>query len=317
MVVKQEHHMDFKQSEYQNNILVVDDKYENLKYLSSLLSTKGYNVRPVPNGKLALSGAQAILPDLILLDIKMPEMDGYEVCRRLKAIPNLAEIPVIFLTAFGDTNDVVKGFEIGAVDYITKPFNQEILLARIKTHLTLREKTKQLYDLSIRDGLTELANRRSFDEFLDSEWKRCQRTNMPISLIMADVDHFKLYNDRYGHQKGDMVLKKVASTMTQFCKRPSDLAARYGGEEFAVILGNTDTEIAKTIAERICLGIEKLNIPHESSLTKKVVTTSFGVCTMVPDEQIKPSVILASADNQLYKAKEKGRNRVIHSADQT
>lgn len=302
--------MNFEQTANKSNILVVDDKYENLRYLASFLSNQGYAVRPVPNGKLALSGAQAILPDLILLDINMPEMDGYEVCRRLKAAPETKDIPVIFLTAVYDAEDVVKGFETGAVDYVTKPFNQEILLARIKTHLALREKTKLLHALSTTDGLTEIANRRRFNDFLESEWKRCLRAKTPVSLVMADIDYFKLYNDRYGHQKGDDVLKKIADTIKCYSNRASDLTARYGGEEFAVILGNTDVDTAKTIAGRTCLGVEKLNIPHESSKVKGVVTASFGVCSMIPEGQTEPGELIARADKQLYKAKENGRNRV-------
>jgi diguanylate cyclase (GGDEF)-like protein len=309
--------MNIKKKTNKSNILVVDDTYANLKYLTSFLSEQGYYVRPVLNGRLALSGAQSNAPDLMLLDIRMPEMDGYEVCRRLKANPDTKEIPVIFLSAADDTDDVVKGFNAGAVDYITKPFNQEILLARIKTHLALREKTKQLHELSTQDGLTGIANRRSFDSFLETEWKRCLRANAPISLIMADIDYFKQYNDRYGHQKGDDALKKVAQTIKQFSKRASDLTARYGGEEFAVILGNTDAETAKTIAGRTCLGIESLNIPHESSNVKSVVTVSLGVSTMIPDAQFEPCNLIALADDQLYKAKGSGRNTVKHCSDQS
>ncbi len=309
--------MNHELNAHESNILVVDDKHENLRYLASLLGDRGYKVRPVPNGKLALSGAQAILPDLILLDIKMPEMDGYEVCRKLKAFPETHEIPVIFLTAADDIGDIVKGFRIGAVDYVTKPFNQEILLARIKTHLALREKTKQLQELSTRDGLTEIANRRRFDEFLESEWNRCLRAKAPISLIMLDIDYFKLYNDRYGHQKGDLVLKEVAYAIRKHCKRASDLAARYGGEEFSVILGNTDIETARTLAERIRLGIERLNIPHESSRVQAALTASFGVGSLIPNDQSEAAELVALADKQLYLAKESGRNRVSHSSDRS
>ncbi len=299
----------------ESNILVVDDKYENLRYLTTLLRNKGYHVRPVPNGKLALSGAQAILPDLILLDIKMPGMDGYEVCRKLKSIPETKEIPVIFLTAANDAEDVVKGLGIGAVDYVTKPFNREILLARIKTHLALKEKTRLLKEMSTKDGLTGIANRRYFDDFLESEWKRGSRANVPISLIMADIDYFKLYNDHYGHQKGDETLRKVANTISDCCNRVSDLTARYGGEEFAVVLGNTTIDVAKSMAEKICMEIEKLNIPHSISEVADVVTASLGVSTMIPDNKNVSDILVNQADQLLYKAKETGRNGVCHGSD--
>ena len=298
----------------EGNILVVDDTPANLKLLNNLLKDKGYNVRPVLNGRLALSGAKAIPPDLILLDVAMPEMDGYEVCKQLKASAETRDIPIIFLTAKTSTEDIIKGFEVGAEDYVTKPFIHEILLARVNTHLSLRKKTKQLQELSIKDGLTQIANRRYFDEFLNLEWRRCMRDNKPVSLMMVDIDHFKLFNDTYGHQKGDDVLQSVATVIQSFNNRPSDLTARYGGEEFAVVLGKADIKTAEKQAIEICTAIEQLNIVHESSETKNVVTISIGVASLTPTAEYQPADLIKMADDQLYAAKENGRNQVKISA---
>lgn len=293
------------------DILVVDDNPHNLRLLQTLLTDHGYNVRPVPDGKLALSGAKAIPPDLILLDIGMPEMDGYEVCRQLKESAKTRNIPVIFLTAKTADDDALAGFELGAADYVTKPFNATVLLARVDTHVTLRKKTKQLEEISMKDGLTQIANRRYFDEFLDSEWRRCLREQKPISLMLIDIDHFKLFNDTYGHQKGDEALKQVANVIdTRKGSRSGDLAARYGGEEFAVILGSTVLDDAKEAASAIRVSIEELAIPHESSDTRKVLTASIGLTTVVPDSQAGVTSLAKQADVFLYQAKTGGRNRV-------
>ena len=250
--------MDTKNKPTKGNILVVDDTPANLKLLNTLLKENGYNVRPVPNGRLALSGAKAIPPDLILLDVAMPDMDGYQVCKKLKETTETENIPVIFLTARTGEEDIIKGFELGAADYVTKPFTQAILLARVKTHVNLRQKTRQLKELSMKDGLTQIANRRHFDEFLELELRRCTRNQKSISLIMMDIDHFKLFNDTYGHQKGDDVLKEVAKVLQSCGRRPGDLAVRYGGEEFIMLLGDTDSEDAEKIAVSICSAIEQL-----------------------------------------------------------
>ena len=302
--------MNTKNSPTKGNILVVDDTPANLKLLNTLLKENGYNVRPVPNGRLALSGAKAIPPDLILLDVAMPDMDGYQVCKKLKETTETEDIPVIFLTARTGEEDIIKGFELGAADYVTKPFTQAILLARVKTHVNLRQKTRQLKELSMKDGLTQIANRRHFDEFLELELRRCTRNQKSISLIMMDIDHFKLFNDTYGHQKGDDVLKEVAKVLQSCGRRPGDLAVRYGGEEFIMLLGDTDSEDAEKIAVSICSAIEQLNIPHEASETSNVVTLSLGVGSLLPIEETKPSDLIKLADDLLYEAKGNGRNQV-------
>ena len=307
--------MNTKNKTTKGNILVVDDTPANLKLINSLLKDSAYNIRPVPNGRLALSGAKAIPPDLILLDVAMPGMDGYEVCKKLKESTETKDIPVIFLTAKTAEEEIIKGFELGAADYVTKPFNQAILLARIKTHLDLRQNTRQLKELSMKDGLTQIANRRYFDDFLELELRRCLRDQKPISLILMDIDHFKLFNDNYGHQKGDDVLKKVGKVGQSFAHRPGDLMARYGGEEFVMVLGNTDSEDARKVAANICSAVEQLNIPHEFSETSNVVTLSLGVGTLLPTMETKPSDLIKLSDDLLYEAKNNGRNRVRASAE--
>ncbi|MCP4111114.1 MAG: PleD family two-component system response regulator [Desulfobacteraceae bacterium] len=292
-------------------ILIVDDTPKNIQVLGTILKQEGYQVNVARNGLEALKMVCKVFPDLILLDIIMPEMDGYDTCKTLKQAPETKDIPIIFLTAKTETEDIVKGFQAGGVDYISKPFNATELLARIHTHIDLWRKTKQLQEFADKDGLTMIANRRRFNEFLDSEWRRCLRSRTPLSLIMIDIDCFKSYNDYYGHQQGDDCLRLIAKTISSTIKRPGDMAARYGGEEFVVILGNTPAEAGNTLAEEIRLKIEYLNIPHTGSTVKNVVTSSIGVATIVPDRDISPAMLVSAADKKLYKAKNAGRNQVM------
>lgn len=294
-------------------ILIVDDVAENIDVLISLLKSD-YMVSAARNGKKALQMAKKNLPDLILLDIMMPEMDGYEVCRQLKSDEETKNIPIIFITALSEVMDEAKAFNIGAVDYITKPFNHVTVKARIRTHVNLKIKTDMLEQLVSIDGLTNIYNRRKFDKMLVKEWKRAQRDQMPLSLILIDIDHFKLFNDNYGHANGDECLKKVAACLKNSFIRPGDLVCRYGGEEFAVILPNTDTKGAENVAEVFRNAIEELNIAHEYSKTADHVTISIGVTTMMPDhENNTPIDLIEGADKMLYESKENGRNQVTIS----
>lgn len=293
-----------------DRILIVDDSPQNIKVLGTILKDEGYQINVAQDGKQALEMVEKVPPTLILLDIMMPVMNGYETCKKLKENPESKDIPIIFLSSKIEPKDVVTGFDIGGADYITKPFNASILLARVKTHITLMKKSKQLKEMSQKDGLTMIANRRRFDEFLEMEWRRCLRNQCPITVIMIDIDHFKAYNDFYGHLQGDDVLRKVAKTLESFIQRPGDLTARYGGEEFAVILGDTDEKNALQLAWKMCGQIEKQQIPHEKSSVTNVVTASFGVATVFPGEDSSPALLLESADKQLYEAKKEGRNQV-------
>ncbi|MDM8529705.1 diguanylate cyclase [Anaerolineales bacterium HSG25] len=441
------------------NILIVDDTPANLRLLIGMLRNAGYKVRPANNGERAFLAIKEYLPDLILLDIMMPGMDGYEVCKRLKADEQTRDIPVIFISALNETVDKVKGFSIGGVDFITKPFQVEEVLARIEMHLTLQrvqqqlksqnvqlqteiirrkqlelalskskeklecfmdsatdyffhfdqnlnlidinqialqllgldkkealgkqltelspyvqpaeryeqyqevirtgksfsvddrvifsqhkemyqsikafkvgdglgiiatditereivkqtleEANKMLQSLASLDGLTQIPNRRRFDEHLRHAWQECLYTQQSLVLILADVDYFKYYNDNYGHLAGDIVLKQVAMAIEQAVRRTQDLAARYGGEEFAVILPNTDIKGGLSLAEQIQQEIEQLNISHDFSEVDQYITLSMGVAMFVPDEQLTIEDLIKSADKALYAAKEAGRNRIV------
>ncbi|MDM8516600.1 diguanylate cyclase [Desulfobacterales bacterium HSG16] len=440
-------------------IVIVDDTPDNLRLLTRLLNEQGYKTRPILNGKRALSAIKKAPPDLILLDIVMPEMSGYEVCKKLKTDENAQDIPIIFLSALNEAVDKVKALSIGGVDYITKPFQAEEVLARVKTHLTLhkikyqlqeqntqlqqevqqREKAEKvlyqsrallasvlnssqdgimafqslrsekgdivdfqwlvanpvamktleqmpddltgkpllkhvsgiretgLFDACVSvvetgetldkdwyynhekikgwfhivavklgdgiavtfrditerkimeltlarqahmDGLTELANRHCLDEYLEREWQRCTRERQTLAVIFCDIDHFKYYNDAYGHQMGDECLIQVAKAFGRAVNRPGDLVARFGGEEFVIILSNTDNDGALQVAESIQNEIEMLQIPHKSSEVNAYVTLSLGVASTMPVTDNNSETLLAAADKALYAAKQNGRNRI-------
>ncbi|MGE3724522.1 MAG: diguanylate cyclase [Candidatus Sericytochromatia bacterium] len=414
-------------------ILIVDDNPNNLRLLIAILQERGYQIRPANNGARALSTAKKQKPDLILLDINMPEMDGYEVCRQLKADPETADIPVLFISANDELHDRIHGFAVGGVDYISKPFQEAEVLARIESQLTILTQRRQLagilnssldgimayqavrdpeghlldfrwlelnpaaaemvgkkreellgehllvqfpflqsegifaeyvqvvetgqslnkeyylaqfeswiqmfavklddglavtfrntterknLELTLarqaeQDGLTGIANRRVFDQQLAHEWRRSVRTQKPLSLIMCDIDFFKLYNDLFGHIQGDLCLIQVAQTLMQMARRSGDLVSRYGGEEFAVILPETDAAGAKEVAEHLAQAVRDLALPHPHNAHQGIVTLSLGVATLVPHRGVAETELLLAADQALYRAKEKGRNQVQVSA---
>jgi diguanylate cyclase (GGDEF)-like protein len=241
----------------------------------------------------------------------MPDMDGYEVCRRLKADKRTRNIPVIFITTMGQEEDETKGFEAGAVDYIIKPFSKAIVKARVSTHLELKRNRDIFQTLSSLDGLTGIPNRRRFDETLDMEWRLAMRESVWLSLIMIDIDYFKKFNDEYLHLAGDECLRRVARTLSESVRRPMDIVARYGGEEFAAILPRTNREGAKQVAETMRNNVCSLNIPHIRSLVNHVVTISLGTATVIPSASLSPDVLIKTADKALFEAKEQGRNRVV------
>lgn len=290
-------------------VLVVDDLPINVTFVSVALEPL-CDVIAAYSGTEGLQRALEHQPDLIMLDIRMPGMDGFEVCQRLKAHPATASIPVVFLTALIDEQDEEHGLNIGAIDYILKPFSIPILRARIRNHLELSRQRVLLERLSHLDGLTGIANRREFDKSLQREWSRMQELGQPLGLLMIDVDVFKLYNDSCGHQAGDECLKAVAKAISATMLRQSDLAARYGGEEFACILPNTDLEGAVHLAESVRRAVMSLAIAHPASPVAACVTVSVGVAAMVPVAGIEPSTLLRIADKCLYVAKQAGRNQV-------
>ena len=304
------------------SILIVDDSLIHIHYLTNLFK-HDYHILAATNGPQALemaAGGQP--PHVILLDVEMPEIDGYEVCRRLKANSQTKNIPVIFITPqffteddFGkaqfDATDEEMGFRLGAVDFISKPFHPAIVRARVKNHMRLKLKTDMLEMLSLQDGLTDIPNRRYFDERLAVEWESAVRYGMPLSMVMMDMDHLKLYNDHYGHGAGDDCLRRVAKTLKKSIPRPIDLVARYGDGKFAVLLTDTDAKGALKMAEQLRAAVEALAIKHAYSKPALVVTLSVGVATHA-SESAKTDMhqLQYSAEQALCRAKEQGRNQV-------
>ncbi|KAA0687240.1 diguanylate cyclase [Azospirillum brasilense] len=292
-----------------SKILVVDDIPSNVHVLSRILKDD-HDIYFATDGAKALELAQSRRPDLVLLDIMMPGMDGYEVCSRLKADPITRDIPVIFISAKSEVEDETYGLEVGAIDFISKPISPPIVKARVRNHLLLKRQTDLLRTLSFADGLTGIANRRRFDEVLLREWRRCGRVQLPLSLIMLDVDQFKPYNDHYGHQAGDECLRAVAQFLAEQVMRPGDLIARYGGEEFVCLLPETDEDGAVQVAERLRQTVADRRLPHAVSHVADHVTISLGVATARPMPDDTPDRLTQLADGLLYEAKRAGRNRV-------
>lgn len=304
-------------------ILIVDDQPINIQALHQVF-TKDYQIFMATRGEQALAVCASKQPDLVLLDVEMPDLSGFEVCERLRADPLTRDIPVIFVTAHRDEVSETRGLEAGAVDFISKPFNPNIVRARVKTQLTLKAQADLLRSWAYLDGLTGIFNRRHFDEKLRTEWERALREKTPLSVMMVDVDFFKRYNDRYGHQAGDDVLRQVARCIQGSLKRPADMAARYGGEEFVCLLPNTGLEGAMQLAHVMGQAVMDLNIAHTDSLVASTITVSIGVCcrTIEPlpvqssafeAAANSPSVedFLRNADGHLYAAKVAGRNKAL------
>jgi diguanylate cyclase (GGDEF)-like protein len=293
-------------------ILVVDDTPANLSLMSSLLKDT-YKVKVANCGERALEIAQSDTPpDLILLDIMMPDMDGYEVCRRLKAQEATKDIPIIFITAMSDVENESMGFALGAVDFISKPFNKTVVKARIRVHMQLKRQSRLLENLVFMDALTEIPNRRALDQTFAQEWARSLRTGMPMSYILIDIDLFKQFNDHYGHGSGDDCLTRVAKALHGCVQRPSDCLGRYGGEEFAAILANTDMDQALQVAQNFHASVAALQVPHAHSEVAPQVTISIGVATTKPIADQNPHLLSGGADRMLYAAKSAGKNTTRH-----
>ncbi len=290
-------------------ILIVDDVPGNIKALAEVLRDD-YQVLMSTNGRDALEVATSEPVDLILLDVVMPDMDGYEVCEKLKNDHASAAIPVVFVTAQDEETDETHGLGLGAVDYITKPARPAILKARVRNHVENKRQKDLLANLSNVDGLTGVANRRHFDAFLEQEWRRCVRGSLGMAVIMLDIDYFKLYNDHFGHGAGDDCLKAVASALDGELLRSTDLLARYGGEEFAAILPQVERFGAERVAERMRSAIESLSIAHPKSGVADHVTISLGCASIFPTRGGDPTPLLQTADKMLYAAKKAGRNQV-------
>lgn len=289
-------------------ILIVDDAMENVQVLYQALRDE-QEVLFALDGPTAIEIARQQLPDLILLDAVMPGMDGYAVCAALRATPEVQDIPIMFVTALSQPEDETRALEAGAVDFISKPFNVAVVRARVRTQLTVKRQADAMRELTLTDALTGVANRRHFNDTLELEWRRCARSGMPLAAIMIDIDHFKHYNDAYGHQAGDLCLQKVAAAMKKCASRPQDLLARYGGEEFILLLPQEGLAGATAVARRILDEVDALALPHEASPTSSVVSVSMGVAAIEPGESAGADLLIRSADEQLYRAKQHGRNR--------
>lgn len=292
-----------------NSILVVDDTSANIEVLHAMLAPD-YEVLFATNGPQGLELALAASPDLILLDVRMPGMDGLEVCRRLKEEPATRHIPVIFLTAMNDDIHEETGLQAGAIDYISKPYNQAIVRQRLVNHLALKRYQDALERMAWLDGLTGIPNRRQFDRTLELEWQRAIRCQTPLSLLLIDLDHFKVYNDTYGHLAGDDCLKAVAKTLAAIPTRATDLVCRYGGEEFAVLLPDTPQAGARHIALDMQQSIQNLTITDAAGLASGSITLSLGMATLTPARDSDSRELIKIADAALYRCKSQGRNRI-------
>ena len=301
-------------------VLLIDDSIAYSQVIQSYVESVGHSVITACDGEQGILKFLEQKPDLVLLDVNMPNMDGYQCARHIRKNCQQGNlwIPIIFLSAEVTDDAIVKGIDSGGDDYLLKPITLKVLSAKLRAMARIANMRKELEDtsahlkrLSLVDGLTQLYNRRHFDEALELEWSRSNRSQAPLSLIICDIDHFKAFNDNYGHVAGDDALVKASKTIIETLKRPSDMPARYGGEEFVVILPDTPTVGAMIVAEQLRTAMNTLTIPHAFSNAANIVTMSFGVSTYYPN-QTKASYVelVKSADRGLYRAKKNGRNRI-------
>jgi len=288
-------------------VLIVDDEPGNIRVLAEALGD--CEVRFATSGAQALQLAYHDPPDLVLLDVLMPGMGGFEVCRWLKSEARTRHVPVIFVTAMDELDEEERGFALGAVDYIVKPISPSIVRARARTHIELKRQRDLLEQLAWFDSLTGIANRRHFDEQLTLRWRAAMRAAQPLTLMLIDIDHFKQFNDNYGHSPGDDCLRRVGAALRAAFSRGDDLAARYGGEEFALILMGAN---GRAQAAHLLKVIADLNIAHAYSSVGPRVSVSAGALEIVPTADCVLSDAVEQTDALLYAAKHAGRNRCVH-----
>lgn len=307
-------------------VLVVEDSKVALKAISGFIENMGVHPLLAENGRDAIELYTRERPDIILLDIILPDTDGYEVAKEIRRLQGKDEwTAIIFLSVMSKDEDLARGIEVGGDDYIMKPVGSVVVQAKVRAMYRLvqmqralvklagqlNDANQELQRLSMTDGLTGIANRRMFDLSLEREWRRCLRLKKPMSVVMLDVDNFKKYNDRYGHQDGDDCLRAVAQEVLRSAPRAGDLVARYGGEEFVMILGETDEAGAQWVAERIRQHVAGLNLPHKDT-SYGHVTVSCGVSSVLPGNDLSVDMLVKSADNALYLSKNQGRNTVTY-----
>lgn len=319
------------------DILIVDDKKENHLVMESVLTDKELNLVKALSGEEALKLCLSHSFAVILMDVQMPGMDGFEAASLLRSIEKTKHIPIIFVTAISkEQKSIFKGYEVGAVDYLFKPFDPIILRSKVNIfkemylqrrliekqaeelavkveELNRMEEEKQfLESISMEDSLTQTYNRRGYERLFNMHWKNCARYHLPLSIILLDMDHFKNYNDHYGHVSGDEVLKDVSNVLMNSLLRSEDFVGRFGGEEFIIILPNTPLDGALLVADRINNELAKLNILHEYNDDFRRVTVSMGITMAMPSQSLSPIQIIDQADELLYKAKNSGRNRYMY-----
>ncbi|MFA6060975.1 MAG: diguanylate cyclase [Gallionella sp.] len=307
-------------------VLVVEDSKVALKAICGYIEDMGVRPLKAENGKDALEIYTRERPDIVLLDIILPDTNGYEVAKEIRRLQGKDEwTAIIFLSVMSKDEDLARGIEVGGDDYIMKPVGSVVVQAKVRAMYRLvqmqralvkiagqlNDANQELQRLSMTDGLTGIANRRMFDESLVREWRRCLRHKKPMSIVMLDVDWFKKYNDRYGHQDGDECLRAVAGELARAAPRPSDLVARYGGEEFVMILGDTEEDGALWVANRIRQHVDELMLPHKDSAFGHV-TVSCGVSSVIPSNELLLEALVKSADNALFLSKNQGRNTVTY-----
>ena len=296
--------MEFKKP----TILVVDDMTTTLLLIHDLLKDT-YEVKIAKSGTKALEILNAPNDiDLILLDIEMPDINGYEVCKILKNNEQTKNIPIIFVTARNSEEDEEYGLNLGAIDYITKPFNKTITKLRLKNYLEMKIKNDLLEKISMYDALTNIRNRRFFDETFETTFLEAKRDKLSLAVLMIDIDFFKPYNDNYGHGQGDLALKKVAKALEKTIKRPSDFVARYGGEEFVILLKDINKDGVEAVANNLLNAVRELKITHEFSKIENYVTVSIGASFYNSNSDITKLELLLKADEALYNVKNSGRN---------
>lgn len=303
------------------DILIVDDDSSIIITLNKVLNKIG-RIRFASDAKQAFIMINECYPDLILLDVELPDILGLEVCSVLKSNAATESIPILFITSNMRDDFEEKVFNVGAADYIVKPLNPSVVAARVKTHLNYHRAICLLEKLAHTDGMTGLANRRTFDEHLNIELKRCRRESIPLTIALIDIDEFKKYNDYFGHVEGDDCIKNIATAIGSSSRRPGDLAARYGGEEFSLILPHTDQQGASVLLKGLLKSIQDLKISHSPEAQYDAVTISIGYSTIFPKEKnflnkynyadAYNSEVIQAADNALYESKQNGRNCITY-----
>jgi diguanylate cyclase (GGDEF)-like protein len=299
-------------------ILLIDDDNFTRTQIRLFLEKENFQVVEASNGQEGLDAYQRLHPDLVLLDAVMPIMDGFECCTRMRSLPRSNHTPTLIITGLEDQKSVDRAFAAGAADYVTKPIHWAVLRQRVRRlihqsqlYQQLEAANRMLQHLASVDSLTQVANRRQFDDHLHQEWERMSREQSSLSIILCDIDFFKLYNDAKGHQAGDNCLMHIAKAIAAAVSRPNDLAARYGGEEFVAILPNTNVSEAICVANNIRAGIAALKLPHPNSKISSYITLSMGIAavSLACDPGLLPENLVAAADQALYEAKAQGRDR--------